>query len=217
MNGCMTKKGPRRLRGAGLPITGLRVTGLRDNGLLAGVLCPCWLVLAFLMLCIAVSAPLKAQDLSGKFGGFSSSSNQPIEIAADQLKVDDIKKTATFIGNVKAVQGDFEMRSKVLQVFYSGSAQGGKGASGKVQRLIARGTVLISTKDKQSATSEWANFDVNKQLITLGDQVVLTQGTNVIKGGQLLIDLKTRQSRFVNKKAQGRIQMKVDVQSQKKN
>ncbi len=168
------------------------------------------------LLVASIPQLVQAQDISDKFGGFSTSSNEPINIEADQLKVNDIKKTATFVGNVKAVQGDFEMRSKVLEVYYSGTPQAGKSASGKVRLLVARGKVLISTKDNQSATSEWANFDVNKQLITLGDRVVLTQGSNVIKGGQLLIDLKTRQSRFVNKKSKGRIQMKVDVKSQKK-
>lgn len=167
---------------------------------------------------LSVDAPLvHAQDITQKFGGFSRTSNAPINIEADELKVDDIKKTAIFIGNVKASQDDFVIRSKVLQVYYAGSPQGGRGASGKVNRMVARGKVLISTKDQQSATSEWANFDVNKQLITLGDKVVLTQGTNVIRGGQLLIDLKTRQSRFVNKTSKGRIQMKVDVKPKKKN
>ena len=164
---------------------------------------------------------VQAQTLGDKFGGFSSASNEPINIAADELRVNDIKKTATFRGNVVAVQGNFELKSKVLEVFYHGSAQGvgqaAGGASGRVKRLVARGKVLISTKDKQSATSEWADFDVGKQVIVLGDRVVLTQGENIIRGGQLVINLKTRQSRFVNKTSKGRIQMKVDVKPKKKN
>ena len=162
-------------------------------------------------LCFSVS--LSAQSLTDEFAGFSSTSNEPIDIVADQLQVDDLKKTAVFSGDVKAVQGDFELRSKRLEVFYSGSPQGGTG--GKVKLLVAKGTVLITTKDDQSATSEWANFDVIKQIITLGDQVVLTQGGNIINGGQLRIDLKTRQSKFINKRKKGRVRMKVDVKSQK--
>ncbi len=159
------------------------------------------------------SASLSAQSLTDEFGGFSASSNEPIDIVADQLQVNDITKTAIFSGDVKAVQGDFELRSKSLEVFYSGTPQGGTG--GKVKRMIAKGKVAITTKDDQSATSEWANFDVIKQIITLGDQVVLTQGSNIINGGQLRIDLKTRQSKFINKRKKGRVRMKVDVKSQK--
>lgn len=163
--------------------------------------------------CLMLTAlPLKAQDLTGQFGGFSKSSNAPIHIEADELKVNDIKKTATFVGNVRARQGDFEIRSRVLEVLYSGAPQAaGRGASGKVRQLVARGKVLISTKDDQSATSDWANFDVLKQVITLGDKVVLTQKGNVVSGGKLQIDLKTRQSRFVNKQAKDRIRMKIEV------
>lgn len=159
----------------------------------------------------------QAQSLADKFGGFSTNSNDPIDIEADQLKVNDIKKTAIFSGNVKARQGNFVLRSKFLEVYYTGTpaagAKSASGANGKVKKLSAKGKVLISTKDQQSATSEWAEFDVIKQTIILGDEVILTQGGNIIKGGRLIIDLKTRQSRFENKnkKTKGRVQMKVDV------
>lgn len=158
----------------------------------------------------------EAQTLTDKFGGFSTNSNAPINIEADLLKVNDKKKTAVFSGNVKAAQGDFVLRSKQLEVFYVGGPSA-KGAGGKVSKLKAAGGVLISTKDDQSATSQWADFDVVKQVIVLGDTVVLTQGGNVIRGGRLIIDLKTRTSRFDNtKKKKGRVQMKVDVSGQKK-
>lgn len=174
----------------------------------------------FLVASVAISVlmcadAVRAQTLGDQFGGFSTTSNAPINIEADRLSVNDLKKTAVFSGNVRAVQGDFELRSKTLEVFYVGGAAN-QNSGGKVKRLAAKGTVLITTKDSQSATSQWANFDVLKQTIVLGDQVVLTQGGNIIKGGQLFIDLKTRQSRFINKKAKGRIQMKVDVKPKKK-
>jgi len=184
-----------------------------------------WLVCAIFFM-VSPSA-LCAQTLTDKFGGFSSTSNEPIHIEADELVVNDVKKTAVFSGNVKAVQGDFVLRSKVLEVFYSGSPQSvgakkkpadkkGAAPSSKVSRLVAKIKVLISTKDNQSATSEWADFDVAKQVILLGDQVVLSQGGNVIKGGRLHIDLKTRRSRFINKRNNKRVMMKVDVKSGKK-
>ena len=165
-------------------------------------------------------SPAYSQSLAERFGGFSRNSNQPIDIEADQLKVNDIKKTATFSGNVKAEQDGFVLRSKFLEVFYDGNARPGaqSGANGKVKRLEAKGKVLITTKDKQSATSEWARFDVAKQIITLGDTVVLTQGGNILKGGRLIVNLKRRQSHFENQnnksggaKKKKRVQMKLNV------
>lgn len=164
---------------------------------------------------LMAAGPVRAQTLTDKFGGFSTNSNAPINIEADQLQVNDTRKTAIFSGNVKAAQGDFVLRSKQLEVFYEGGpAQ--KGGGGKVNRLKAKGTVLITTKDDQSATSQWADFNVIKQEIVLGDKVVLTQGGNIIRGGKLIIDLKTRTSRFDNSAIKkGRVQMKVDVNPKK--
>jgi hypothetical protein len=39
---------------------------------------------------------------------------------------------------------------------------------------------------------------VPSQLVTVGGNVVLTQGKNVLKGDRLVIDLKTNESRFEN-------------------
>lgn len=172
-----------------------------------------------LLFSLAFTAELCSQTVADKFGGFSSKSNAPINIEADELKVNDNKKTALFSGDVKAEQDGFTLRSKILEVFYYGNAA--SGANGKVKKLSARGKVLITTTDKQSATSEWATFDVIKQIIVLGDNVILTQGGNIIKGGQLEINLKTNQSRFINTnnnkiKKKKRIQMKIDVPNDKR-
>jgi lipopolysaccharide export system protein LptA len=53
----------------------------------------CFLVF-FTLTSLNVS-PLFAQSLADKFGGFSRDSNQPIDIEADQLKVNDIKKNGS--------------------------------------------------------------------------------------------------------------------------
>ena len=50
--------------------------------------------------------------------GFSQNRDQPIQIEAATLEMRDKKKEATFSGNVKVVQGDTTMTSKVLVVFY---------------------------------------------------------------------------------------------------
>ena len=182
----------------------------------------CLAKLVLLFACCVLAAiyltpsSLNAQSLADRFGGFSEDSDQPINIEADQLKVNDKNKTALFRGNVKAVQGGFELRSKSLEVLYAGKPGTGKsGANGKVKKLTAKGTVLVTTTDDQTASSDWAEFDVVKQTIMLGDHVILTQGKNIIKGSRLIIDLKTSQSRFESARTEngirnrGRIQMKV--------
>jgi len=147
-----------------------------------------------------------AQSVATNFGGFSGNSNEPIDIEADTLEVQDAKRIAIFSGNVKAVQGKMTMRSKRLKVKYSGEQAGAAGAAGEkksgatqITSITAEGKVLIESGDNQTATSDWALFDVIKQTVTIGGNVVLSQGENVIKGDQLVIDLKTNRSRFVNR------------------
>jgi lipopolysaccharide export system protein LptA len=107
------------------------------------------------------------------------------------------------------------MRSKRLKVKYAGgddtkepgtkvastkAADGQKKSGGsQITSIRAEGKVLINTADDQTVTSDWALFDVVSQTVTIGGNVVLSQAGNVIKGEELVIDLKTSRSRFVNR------------------
>ena len=76
--------------------------------------------------------------------------------------------------------------------------------SNDITQLDARGNVFVTMKPKdetqklQQAKGDWALFDVKKQLITMGGDVVLWQGDNVIRGSKLVVDLTTSISRFEN-------------------
>src|ERR1700709_1354083 len=63
--------------------------------------------------------------------GFSQNRDQPIQIEAASLEMRDKKKEATFSGNVKVVQGDTTMTSKVLVVFYESSSVDAAAPEGK--------------------------------------------------------------------------------------
>jgi lipopolysaccharide export system protein LptA len=180
---------------------------------------------AIVALGLGLAPPLGAQTLSNSFGGLSQSSNEPIDIESDVLVVQDKQKLATFKGNVKAVQGTTTLRAKELNVHYvggggiapgdkqegvsqaapapQGDAQAGAGAmadksNAQITKIEAKGNVVITSEDDQTTTSDWALYDVPTQLVTVGGNVVLTQGENVLKGDKLVIDLKTGESRFEN-------------------
>jgi len=142
-------------------------------------------------------APLQAQSLSENMAGLTAKTDQPIDIESDTLEVLDDEKRAIFRGNVKAVQGGMTLRSGELLVNYSGG-EGLSGANSRITNIRADGKVLITTDKNQTATSDWALFDVTSQQVTIGGNVVLSQGENVIKGDRLVIDLKTGRSRFEN-------------------
>lgn len=129
----------------------------------------------------------------------SSTRGKPVDIEADSLTIDDKKRVAVFHGKVKAIQGTMTMRSSKLGVRYSGKDGAGEPGGSRITSIRAEGRVLINTADDQATTSDWAFFDAAKQTVTIGGNVVLSQGDNVIKGEELVIDLKTNRSRFVNR------------------
>ena len=65
------------------------------------------------------------QGVPNAMQGFSQNRDQPIQIEAASLEMRDKKKEATFSGNVKVVQGDTTMTSKMLVVFYDSSSPPG--------------------------------------------------------------------------------------------
>jgi lipopolysaccharide export system protein LptA len=148
--------------------------------------------------------------------GFSQNRGQPIHIDAARLEVRDKDKVATFsgdakTGDVKVVQGDTVMRSKVLVVFYeddsaaggapkngtktSATATPGPGGSQQIRKLEARGNVIVSQKD-QTVTGDKGVFDTKANTVTMNGNVVMTQGQNVMQGEALTVDLTTGVSRL---------------------
>lgn len=129
---------------------------------------------------------------------FKSDPNAPVAIDATRLDVDDTAKQAVFSGDVRAVQGDFVIRAAELTASYSGSAglntsgaEGQKQTAAQLNRIKAKTKVQITSKDDQSATGDWADFDTKANMATLGGNVVLKQGKNVVRGTKLVIDMTT--------------------------
>ncbi len=153
----------------------------------------------FIFLSFSHLNAVQAQSIAESFGGFSNkNNNDPIKIEADALEVLDDKKVAIFTGNVKVVQGKFQLISKKLKVTYSGGAGGKKKKSeaAGIKRIDATGKVAITTPDNQSATADWAKFDVLAKIVTIGGNVILSQSGNVMRGDTLIIDLNTGRSKF---------------------
>ena len=143
--------------------------------------------------------------------GFSQNRDQPVQIEAASLEVRDKDKVATFSGNVHVIQGDTDLRSKTLVVYYEEdnpkaraikAAQPGPGGSSQIKRLEASGSVLVTQKD-QTATGEKGVFDMRTNTITLTGNVVISQGQNVLRGERLIVDRATGVSRMEGGRVQG--------------
>jgi lipopolysaccharide export system protein LptA len=146
--------------------------------------------------------------------GFSQNRDKPVQIDAATLEVRDKDKVATFLGNVRMVQGDTTMRCKSLHVYYDQdaspgtltAAKPGPGGQQQIKRLEAKGGVMVTQKD-QTATGESGVFDMQANTVTLLGRVVVTQAQNVLRGERLVVDLTTGVSRIeAGQGGQGRVQ-----------
>ncbi|MGL4395974.1 MAG: LPS export ABC transporter periplasmic protein LptC [Hyphomicrobium sp.] len=150
----------------------------------------------------AASAKPDAQGIA--FGGnFKTDPNAPVDVEADRLDLDDGAKQAIFTGSVRAVQSDFVVQAAELIANYAGSAGLGGGAqtaaggakqAAKLTRIQAKKNVVVTSKDGQKATGDWADFDTTANVVTLGGNVIMTQAKNVVRGTKLVIDMTTGES-----------------------
>jgi LPS export ABC transporter protein LptC len=147
---------------------------------------------------------------------FKADPNAPMNVEAETLEILDASNKAVFEGDVRARKGDLLVLASELTAFYSGQSGMGLGnpadnasvkskgqEKGEIVRLEARRAVkLISSKDQQSASGEWADFDVKANKALMGGGVTVTRATDdplkptVVKGDRLKVDLATGISQF---------------------
>ncbi len=112
--------------------------------------------------------------------------NLPIEITADKLEVKQKEELAIFSGNVEARQGEMILNAQSLTVYYAN--QNMNESSQTVSKIDAKGEVFFSSKN-ETAQSEEGMYDVEKGIIFLKGNVILTQGENILRGNSLLMNL----------------------------
>jgi lipopolysaccharide export system protein LptA len=135
--------------------------------------------------------------------GFSQNRDEPVKIRAASLELREKDKMATFTGDVYVLQGDTEMRCKVLVVSYetetvtrtANAAPPGPGGDRQVRLIEAKGDVVVIQKD-QNATGDAATFNMRENTVTLAGNVVVTRGSNVLRGQRLVVDLTSGVSKM---------------------
>src|SRR5215471_9473915 len=167
---------------------------------------------AIALACVVCAADAGAQKNQGPpnaLQGFSQNRDEPVKIRAASLALREKDKMATFTGDVYVLQGDTEMHCKVLVVFYEEETTGrtvkaaepGPGGDRQIRRIEAKGNVVVVQKD-QNATGDAATFNMRENTVTLVGNVVVTRGTDVLRGQRLVVDLTSG----VSKMDQGRVE-----------
>ncbi|MEP0068631.1 LptA/OstA family protein [Pyruvatibacter sp.] len=154
---------------------------------------------------------------SGTSDGFTDDPGEPIEVVSDTAEWKRAESVAIFTGRVDAVQGTMRLRADKVFVHYvqkekaegeakaepvkedvpegfEGDPEPGPAPGQSITKIDAKGNVIITDIDGQTAVGDWALYDMKKREIYMGDTVVLTQGENVIRGQKLVMNLDTGQT-----------------------
>ena len=122
--------------------------------------------------------------------GLEEDSEQPIEIEADSVIVDESSGFNEFIGSAEVKQGSLRMTAELIQV--QTNTEG-------VETMIAKGTIEKPAKYIQSqenqprfieATANLITYDVNKGMVFLDGNANLIQGFDSFSGDKLNYDIE---------------------------
>lgn len=152
--------------------------------------------LFFSLFAFASSAATNPLSGSGKHD-----TKQPIEITSDQLDVLQEENKAIFTGQVVAIQGDVRLKSDKMTVYYAKKDENASTAkksanpdeAGAIKKIDVDGNVFLKTAQETASGSKGV-YDVEKQLITLDNNVVLTRDKNTLKGDHLVYNFASGKS-----------------------
>ena len=119
------------------------------------------------------------------FSGLQHDSSLPVEVASDQLDLNQADGTATFSGNVVIGQGDMRITAAKVEVFYAPQSNN---SSGQISKMIATGGVTVVNGD-EAAEAEKAVYSVVNATITMTGNAMLTQGKNALSSEKMTINL----------------------------
>ncbi|MCK8463228.1 lipopolysaccharide transport periplasmic protein LptA [Aliiroseovarius sp. S1339] len=135
---------------------------------------------------LALSLPVTANaQAQVAFGGLKHDSTLPVEIAADQLNVDQADGSATFLGNVQIGQGEMRLSAGKVRVEYATGAD----TTGEISRLLASDGVTL-VNGAEAAESREAIYTISSGVIVMTGGVILTQGQNALSSEKLTVNLQ---------------------------
>jgi lipopolysaccharide export system protein LptA len=109
----------------------------------------------------------------------------PFDLAADRFEVRDKDGVSLFTGNVVATQGNLKLAAARARAYYERS-----GMALTVRRVDTQGGVVFTSPSEQ-VKADWGVYDLDSQVITLGGDVTLLRGQDVLTGQRVELNLRT--------------------------
>lgn len=148
-------------------------------------------LLSFLAAVLLSGTALVAQGTTVAFGSAQQDRDLPVEVAADQLAVNQNDGTAIFTGNVRIDQGEMKMSTPRVLVIYNEDNSG-------IDRLEATGGVII-VSGPDAAEAEAADYNIDTGTIVMRGNVLLTQGSNATSSDEATVFLDEGTARMIGR------------------
>jgi len=145
------------------------------------------------------------------FGAYalSSDKDQPIELAADSVDVDEGRGTSVYKGNVDLRQGSMRLHADTVTV---------KQQDRQPNRIIAVGSVRFTQKNTEGqmvkARAKKAEYTVNSEILELTGKASLTQGGDTMKSDRIVYD-RVKHTVRAGAAAQGKQRVRITIEPPK--
>ncbi len=153
-----------------------------------------------LVMGVLASLPARADELKGGEGV-----SDMITIESDHLDVDTQKGEAVFTGNVKAHQGNIVVQGARLTLRFDDATK-------TVSTLVAEDDVFIHWQDRQ-ATCDKAVYRLDREMLDLSGDVLITRGEERLSGQRVSVDMKTNNQTVEGEGGRVQIRVKNDQES----
>jgi len=124
--------------------------------------------------------------------GHAQKKKSKVSIESDQMELFEKTNQAIFRGNVRARQNDVRLNSTNLIATFAKTKNGGT----DVTWLETKGGGVKIITRSQTITGDRMKMNVKANTAVVTGKVTVTQGTSVVKGEKLNVNLNTNESKF---------------------
>ena len=133
----------------------------------------------------AAQAPSEPAHVAGAPGGLGDA---PVDISADEARVNEATHTVVLLGHVVAKQGEVQLQANTVTVHYIAGKKGADNSNGTIERLEAQGDVVV-TRPGEIVKSAAATYKMIEKQILMTGNVIATRAGSVVRGDSLIVDL----------------------------
>jgi lipopolysaccharide export system protein LptA len=158
-------------------------------------------VMKRLVIATGLAAALLGGSVAYAQGLGPNSGKGPVDIAGDELEVQNKQCVSIWRGKAEALQGEARLRADTIKIFFQPKAgpsgATGTGACGDLLRMEAQGSVYYVTSKDQRVRGDNGVYDAQADTVTLTGDVVAVQGQNVLRGTRMVFNTQTGEGHMV--------------------